>query len=126
MAPAGPYTEGTIGIVRVPPENARPFEPGAGFERPAGTDVTSDITHHDLPGKVRNLVLENELSPFANRQYFLERLHAQGWRLADNPDCLAGSWACMFRMEQARGARLTMTMHRTADARTQITVLIEP
>lgn len=125
LSSAGAHTEGLIGIVRVPDENEPPFEPGAGFDRPVGTEITSDISHHDLPNDARSLAMVNELSPFANRQYFLERLHSKGWRIVEAPDCLVSSWACMLRMEQRRNSRLTMTMVRGQDSRTNVTVLIE-
>lgn len=125
LTSAGAYTEGTIGIVKVPPENAPAFVPGEGFDRPPDTVVTSDIHHFDLPGRARTLVLENDMTPHVNRQYFLERLLARGWRIAEAPDCLTNSVACILRLEKARSGQVTMTMRQMRDFRTHITVLIE-
>ncbi len=119
--------EGTIGVMKLEAESGRErtFEPGADFDKPADTSVFNDIRYFDVPGQARTLGMENGLSPYVNRQFYVHRLRMRGWRLSGVDDCSAHANACFARFEKANGDRISMAMTRRADARTQIVVNIE-
>lgn len=119
--------EGTIGVVRLLPASGQqtPYEAGEGFDRPVDTDIINDIRYLDGPGQARTLGMENGLSPYVNRQFHVHRLRMRGWRIAGSDSCSAHADACAVRFEKADGSRITMSMMRSAQARTQIVVNIE-
>lgn len=119
--------EGTIGIMKLEAERGRErtFEPGAGFDKPADTSVFNDIRYFDVPGQARTLGMENGLSPYVNRQFYVHRLRMRGWSLSGVDSCSAHASACFARFEKANGDRISMAMTRRGDVRTQIVVNIE-
>lgn len=119
--------EGTIGIMKLEPESGRERTdaPGAGFDTPANTDVLNDIRYFDVPGQARTLGMENGLSPYVNRQFYVHRLRMRGWSLSGVDSCNAHASSCFARFEKANGDRITMAMTRGGNAKTQIVVNIE-
>lgn len=123
----GGVVEGTIGVARLLPAsgNTTPYEAGEGFDRPVSTDVINDIRYFDGPGQARTLGMENDLSPYVNRQFHVHRLRMRGWRIAGADTCSAHANACAVRFEKPDGSRITMSMMRSGSARTQTVVNIE-
>lgn len=124
LAQDGAATQGTVGIMRLldgPP--ARP--PGQGFARPAGSEVVNDIRYLDTAREARTLVLRNGISPYANQQFYRQRLGAQGWRATGRGTCGANARACMADFEKDDGSRMRMTIRRDADDRTTVVANLE-
>jgi hypothetical protein len=114
-------TTGTIGVVKLP-GSARVPVMGQDLYRPAGTQVLSDIEHHDGPGENRTVVMRNRLSPYVNLQHFVQRLGPQGWRHNASGTCKPGSAECVAAFEHADGRAMVITMVRQQDNATSMVV----
>lgn len=120
----GAATQGTIGIMALPKEPPR--EPaGHGFARPAGSQVVNDIRYLDTPNETRTLVLTNQLSPYVNQQFYVQRLRAQGWEISDTGQCRSFSNTCTARFEKKGGARMALAIDRNARGGTVVVANIE-
>lgn len=124
VEPAGGGSEGTVGIVEMPAEGAKP-ELGKDFYRPGGTEVISDITYHDTPNETRTLVLQNQLSPYVNQQHYLRRMRANGWSTMDSAPCLPASSQCVGKFEKGGDRKMVVTTSRDSKMLTSTVVTIE-
>ncbi len=121
---AGTRTEGTIGIMELPREQVQ-RELGKGIDKPANTEVVSDIRYLDAKG-ARTVVMKNQLSPYVNMRYFVQRLPARGWKLDRDPrQCLASSGECVLNFTGSSDARLSLALTRDQPPDTAIVVNIE-
>lgn len=124
LVPSGAATQGTIGILRIP-ERPPATAAGHGFAKPAGSEVINDIRYLDAARETRTLMLQNRLSPYANQQFYRQRLAAQGWQSTSARACGAASTACSAEFEKKDGARMRMTVRRGDDGLSTVVANLE-
>ena len=121
----GTRTEGTIGVMELPDESVD-MDLGKGFDKPANTEVVSDIRYLDSSRGARTLVMRNRLSPYVNMRYYVQRLPARGWKLERDPEqCLASSSDCVLNFTGSNDSRLSMALTREQPPETAIVVNLE-
>lgn len=125
LTPMGSRTEGTIGIMEVP-DKPVDAQLGRGFDKPANTEVVSDIRYLDSSSGARTIVMKNRLSPYVNMRYYVQRLPSRGWSLERNPArCLASSNDCVVNFTGSDDAKLSLALTRDQPSETSIVVNID-
>jgi hypothetical protein len=121
----GSRTEGTIGIMELPDKPVEP-ELGKGFDKPANTEVVSDIRYLDSSSGARTIVMKNQLSPYVNMRYYVQRLPARGWNLERNSKlCVASSSDCVLNFTGSGDTKLSLALTREQPPETAIVVSID-
>ncbi|MCF7223601.1 hypothetical protein [Marilutibacter chinensis] len=120
----GSRSEGTIGIMELP-DKPVDADLGKGFDKPANTEVISDIRYLDSGG-ARTIVMRNRLTPYVNMRYYVQRMPVHGWNLERNPErCLASSSDCVVNFTGSGDAKLSLALTREQPPDTSIVVNIE-
>ncbi|AWV05818.1 hypothetical protein [Marilutibacter maris] len=121
----GSRSQGTVGVMELPDKPVE-AELGKGFDKPANTEVVSDIRYLDTSNDARTLVMKNRLSPYVNMRYYVQRLQMRGWKLERDPEqCLASSNECVVNLAGSGDARLSLALTRDQPPETVIVVNIE-
>ncbi len=121
----GTRTEGTIGIMEIP-DKPVDMALGKGFDKPANTEVVSDIRYLDTSSNARTIAMKNRMSPYMNMRYYVQRMPARGWKQEQGSEpCRASSNACVLNFTGSSGARLSLTLTREQAPETAIVVSID-
>lgn len=118
VTPDGAGSKGTIGVVKLPPQDAPRPQLGKGLPQPFGAKVVNDIGYPDDRTPARTVLMIDKLSPDQNESWFRSHLIANGWRDAGVNQCTHGADHCVMQLE--RGKSRMMFVSQETHGRSEV------